>query len=119
MRAVNEQLRRASEEDVTDPVRLMNLHASLHGRYLREIDAPRLLALFAKIRPQADRYRRIYSTGNSGSRLQKSLEEHEDMIRAIEAGDVVAARRAAEENWVQAAERLCRVIDVVGEHGRW
>lgn len=119
MRAANEELRRASQAEVADPAQLMDLHAALHGRYLDAINAPRLLALFANIRPQADRYRRIYSTGNSGSRLTRSAEEHERMINAIEAGDRVEAQRATEENWMAAAERLCRVINVVGEHGRW
>lgn len=119
MKAINQQLRVASRKEIADPTRLMELHGAIHFRYYQDIDSPRLSALFARIRPQADRYRRIYSTGTFGDRLAQSAAEHDGMIQAIEAGDQDGAQRATEYNWRQSADRLCRVIDIIGEHGHW
>jgi DNA-binding GntR family transcriptional regulator len=119
MTATNKRLRAASRKEFPDPLQLMELHGAIHFRYYQDIRSPRLSALFASIRPQTDRYRRIYNTGTFGDGLAQSADEHEAMIRAIEVGDQQGAQHATEYNWLQAADRLCRVIDVIGEHGHW
>jgi DNA-binding GntR family transcriptional regulator len=119
MRATNEELRAASAQESEHPARLMELHARIHDLYRRAIDAPRLGALFSNVKPQADRYRRIYSTGRMGDRVERSVAEHERMIRGIEAGDRAEAQQATQDNWMHAADRLCEAIDLFGEHGGW
>lgn len=119
MRSTNEELRAAGHSEATRPERLMELHARMHEFYRTAIDAPRLRALFASVRPQADRYRRIYSTGRTGERIDLSFAEHTRMIRGIEAGDPAEAQLATQENWMRAADWLLRSIDMLGEHGSW
>ena len=41
------------------------------------------------------------------------------IINALEAGDGAKAQRAVQTNWENAAERLARVINAVGERGAW
>lgn len=119
MRDLNAQLLAAGRGDALQTARLMELHARLHDAYRSAVDAPRLHAMFSSIRPQADRYRRIYSTHRLAGRIEQSAAEHERILRAIEAGDPVEAQCGARENWMRSAEHLGRVIDVIGEHGHW
>jgi DNA-binding GntR family transcriptional regulator len=78
----------------------------------------RLLALHTTIKPQAERYERLYLS-LLVSDLQTSAAEHEAIAAAIERGNADAAQRAVQTNWRNAAERLERVIDRAGERGSW
>ena len=51
--------------------------------------------------------------------IATSVAEHEVIITAIAEGDGGAAKAAVERNWHNAAERLARVIERVGDRGRW
>ncbi len=76
------------------------------------------LALHTTIKPQAERYERLYLS-LLVSDLQTSAAEHEAIAAAIERGNADAAQRAVQTNWRNAAERLGRVIDRAGERGSW
>lgn len=79
---------------------------------------PRLLALHQAVKPQAERYIRMYISlliSDAGS----SGDEHGAIAAAIAAGDPDAAERGVETNWRHAADRLSRVIEVAGERGSW
>jgi DNA-binding GntR family transcriptional regulator len=100
-------------------------HGSLYDaderfhRAIVELGAgPRLLALHGAVKPQAERYIRMYITlllDDIGS----SVGEHEAIQEALERGDPDAAELGVETNWRHAAERLSRVIEVAGERGSW
>jgi DNA-binding GntR family transcriptional regulator len=79
---------------------------------------PRLLALHESYKPQSERYGRIYSSAFSDE-MATSVREHDDVIRAIEAGDTAAAEAAMRRNWYNASLRLADVIDTLGERGTW
>lgn len=98
--------------------RLLELHSEFHALPLRAIEAPRLKALHATTKPQADRYRRIYSSGDFGQQ-KLSLHEHAGIVDSIRDGDPTEALRRTQEHWMLAADRLCGIIDVVGEQGSW
>jgi DNA-binding GntR family transcriptional regulator len=101
-----------------DAALVFDLHTRFHGYYMENISAPRLLELHRSITPQAERYRRLYShIFARGTHL--SVREHEAIVRDIRSGDADAAQHAVQVNWRNAAERLSRAIDVMGERGSW
>jgi len=98
--------------------RLLELHSEFHALPLRAIEAPRLKSLHATTKPQADRYRRIYSSGDYGQQ-KASLQEHGGIVESLRVGDPAEALRRTQDHWMMAADRLCGIIDVVGERGSW
>lgn len=118
LQRTNQQLLAASEADAPDPARLFDLHTRFHQTYVDGCGGPRVQAMHAVVKPQAERYRRLYTTA-LGGHIHASLAEHEAIVRAIQDADPDAAERAVKVNWRNAAERLARVIERVGERGSW
>jgi DNA-binding GntR family transcriptional regulator len=118
MRELNENLARLGEAEPLDTEAVYQTHTDFHLCFVLSLDAPRLQALHGSIKPQAERYRRIYSTG-SPENIQASYAEHEVIIRCIESGAAAPAEAAVRENWRNSADRLARLIGQVGERGSW
>lgn len=118
LRRTNQELLAASDVDPPDPARLFDLHTRFHQTYVDACGGPRVQAMHAVVKPQAERYRRLYSTA-LGGHIHASLAEHEAIVRAIAGGHPEDAELAVKANWRNAAERLARVIDRVGERGSW
>ncbi len=118
MRAINADLRREAEVRRPDFNRLHDLDMAFHQSYVELGAGPRLLALHTTIKPQAERYERLYMS-LLASDLTSSVAEHEAIAAAIERGNADAAQRAVQTNWRNAAERLERVIGRAGERGSW
>lgn len=118
MLRTNHELLVASNADAPDPAWLFELHTRFHQTYIDACGGPRVQAMHAMVKPQAERYRRLYSTA-LGGHIHASLAEHEEIARCIAHGDPAAAELAVKANWRNAAERLARVIDRVGERGSW
>ncbi|MEO7965108.1 MAG: FCD domain-containing protein, partial [Gemmatimonadaceae bacterium] len=88
-------------------------------RHLVESGAgPRLLALHDAVKPQAERYERLYVSLLARD-LSTSVNEHVGIIRALRGGNPDAAQSSVQNNWRNAALRLGSVIDNVGERGQW
>jgi DNA-binding GntR family transcriptional regulator len=100
----------------TDLDTLYRRDEEFHARYVTAAGGSRLAAMHDAIKPQAERYIRMY-IGLLSSDVSASVREHEAVIDAIAAGRGPAAERAVRTNWRRAAERLGRVIDVAGELG--
>lgn len=98
--------------------RIFDLDQAFHSAYVENVIGPRLLTLHSAIKPQVERYSRLYVSALVDE-LTTSVREHEAIIRAIAGGDPGAAQRAVETNWRNAAERLARVIGEHGERGIW
>jgi len=79
---------------------------------------PRLRALHAAVKPQTERYWRLYASSIL-EQLSLSVGEHVMIIEALERGDADAAERAVLSNWQQGAKRLAGVIETLGERGSW
>lgn len=109
LRGFDEALLTAAARDPVDPAGIFELFTRFHLRYMEAAAGPRLRALHDSIKPQAERYRRLYSTVPDG-RIAASVAEHARIIEAIERGDGEAARAAVEENWRNAAERIASSI---------
>jgi DNA-binding GntR family transcriptional regulator len=118
LQRTNQELFLTSDEEHPDAGRLFDLHTRFHQTYVDACGGPRVQAMHGVVTPQAERYRRLYSTA-LGGHIHSSLAEHEAIIRAIARGDPEGAELAVKANWRNAAERLVRVIDRVGEHGSW
>ncbi|MEP7087841.1 MAG: GntR family transcriptional regulator [Gemmatimonadota bacterium] len=101
-----------------DAARVFELDLEFHRSYVDGIVGPRLLTLHRAIKPQSERYSRLYVTVLLDD-LSASVKEHEMIASAIAKGDPDAAQRAAERNWHNAALRLARIIAQHGERGSW
>jgi DNA-binding GntR family transcriptional regulator len=113
----NEMLVESHAEEMDD-YKVFQLDASFHRRYVVEAAPPRLLALHDAIKPQAERYARLYVSALT-DKLDLSVAEHSVIITAIEAGDKDTAQRAIQTNWRNAAKRVGALITEWGESGGW
>jgi DNA-binding GntR family transcriptional regulator len=118
MTELNAQLCEMARRVPADPREIFDLHTRFHWHYVAALEAPRLLAIHRAIKPQAERYRRLYSSAFAHD-SQTSVDEHSTIIQRIEEGDADGAQRAVQVNWRNAAERLSQVIELVGERGSW
>ena len=119
LRRLNDDLAALIDSDSVEHEQLFRAHSLFHQEPMRWISAPRLHSLHAMIRPQAQRYRRVYIASITTGIFSVELEEHEPIIDAVARGDALAAQVAVQRNWSGAAERLARIIAAVGERGHW
>jgi len=115
---LNEGLRNIAQTGWGNPDRVFELDRRFHRTIVEATTGPRLLALHNSIKPQTERYWRLYANAIV-DQLSLSVAEHECIIRAIGEGDGDAAEHALKVNWQKGAERLSKVIDTLGERGSW
>jgi DNA-binding GntR family transcriptional regulator len=115
---INTEFKRLSQVQRPDHQRLFELDERFHSTYVEAAAGIRLRALHHAVKPQAERYERLYVSFLAGE-LMTSTKEHDLIIGAIAAGKPAAAEQAVMMNWHNAAERLSRVIERAGERGRW
>jgi DNA-binding GntR family transcriptional regulator len=118
LRELNQQLRELAEARRSEPNRIFELDMNFHETIVEASAGPRLRALHGSVKPQTERYWRLYATAIL-DQLGISVGEHLLIIQAVTTGDAAAAERAVQINWENGAERLCRVIDTLGERGSW
>ncbi|MCC7132252.1 MAG: hypothetical protein IT352_10155, partial [Gemmatimonadales bacterium] len=75
-------------------------------------------ALHDAIKPQIERYIRIYQTALHEA-IQTSVVEHGAIVAEIATGSGRGAQEAVRTNWRNAAKRLRMVIGSRGEAGTW
>jgi DNA-binding GntR family transcriptional regulator len=88
-----------------------------HRRYVAAGGGSRLIAIHDAIKPQAERYIRMY-IGLLANDITASVTEHAAVITAIATGKPRAAERAVRDNWRHATDRIARVIGLTGELGQ-
>lgn len=118
LRALNRQLDREAKKPRPDHGLLQDLDERFHARYVAVGAGPRLSAIHMAVKPQAQRYERLYISMLSGE-IGTSVAEHDEIIQAIGAGDPDAAHETVRTNWRNAAERLAAAITRTGERGAW
>ena len=116
LREVNRELAAESKRRVF--TRIFDLDQAFHRTYVEDVVGPRLVALHRSIKPQIERYTRLYISVLVDE-LPTSVKEHDIIIKAIASGDALGAQRAVETNWRNAAGRLAKVITQLGERGSW
>ncbi len=118
LKEINKELQSLAQTGLSDPNRIFELDMSFHQTIVDASAGSRLRALHTAIKPQTERYWRLYASAIL-DQLKISVEEHSAIIHAIEKGDSQAAERAIEANWENGAVRLCHVIERLGERGSW
>lgn len=117
LREINRVLAEGARAGST-PSRLFELDEEFHRTFVDGVVGPRLLALHRAIKPQTERYARLY-VDVLLDQLPASVKEHTVIASAIGKGDPDAAQNAAETNWENAADRLTHLIAEHGERGIW
>ena len=117
LREINRVLSSGSR-DGSSSSRLFELDEQFHRTFVEGIVGPRLLALHRAIKPQTERYARLY-VNVLLAELQTSVKQHAVIAAAIASGNADAAQRATEINWQTAADRLSHLIAEHGERGIW
>ena len=115
---INDNFHRASQARRQDHNALWKLDEDFHRCYVEAGAGPRLIALHDAVKPQAERYERLYVSLLARD-LATSVTEHRTIVRAIKSGNPDAAQEAVQTNWRNAASRLGSVIESVGERGSW
>lgn len=118
LRRLNGDMSGAAQASRPDQNRVFDLDRRFHRAYVEVGAGPRLLALHDSIKPQAERYARVYVNALLDE-IQTSIEEHAQIVEQIAAGRADEAQRAVQTNWRNAARRLATVIDALGERGSW
>jgi DNA-binding GntR family transcriptional regulator len=118
LRDANAEFHRAGRTSPIDHEVLHDADERFHRRIVESGAGPRLLALYDAVKPQAERYIRMYISMLTGD-IRTSVAEHEIIIAAIAEGRRDDAEHAVETNWRHAADRLSRVIELAGERGAW
>lgn len=117
MRKLNRELA-AQSRNRGAAARFFDLDLHFHEAFVHGVAGPRLLTLHRAIKPQCERYTRLYVSVLLDE-LPTSVKEHEVIASSIVRGDPDAAQAAVEMNWNNAATRLARIIAQHGERGSW
>ena len=115
---LNEQLRELAMAGHGDPNTIFDLDMGFHQAIIEAGAGTRLRSLHAAIKPQTERYWRLYASSIL-DQLGLSVGEHVLIIESLSNGSAEAAERAVQMNWQNGAERLSRVIATMGERGSW
>ena len=118
LRNANAEFHRAASATPIDHEQLYQADERFHRRIVEAGAGPRLQALHNAVKPQAERYIRMYISLLTDD-IAASVAEHDAITDAIVEGRSDDAERALETNWRHAADRLSRVIAVAGERGTW
>jgi DNA-binding GntR family transcriptional regulator len=118
LKKINERLGRIAQDRSLNGPEIFDLDHSFH-RLLVDIGSGRRLnALHRAIEPQTERYWRLYASSIINE-LHVSVEEHDEIIAALLAGDADRLEKALVMNWENGCKRLAKVIEIFGERGSW
>jgi DNA-binding GntR family transcriptional regulator len=115
---INAELDRAASAAEPDGRSIFDLDQAFHRTYVEVGGGPRLLALHDAVKPQSERYIRLYVSALVDE-IGTSVREHDVIIRAIESGEPEFTQTAVRRNWRNAADRMGKVIEHLGERGAW
>jgi DNA-binding GntR family transcriptional regulator len=117
LRTVNAKLAKQARSR-GNATRFFDLDVEFHRLFVEAVAGPRLLALYRAIKPQSERYIRLYVSVLL-DQIRTSVGEHERIADSIASGDADTAQAAAETNWRNASARLAMIISQLGERGSW
>jgi DNA-binding GntR family transcriptional regulator len=118
LRALNDRLDTIACGQSNHPGEIFEIDRDFHRLIVKYGAGPRLTTLHGGIEPQTERYWRLYASSIIKD-LHISVEEHKEIIRAVEAADADAVDAGLTQNWLKGSERLGHVIDIFGERGSW
>jgi DNA-binding GntR family transcriptional regulator len=97
---------------------VFDLDSAFHRKFVEAAAGPRLLSLHRSVKPQIERYWRLYASSIVKD-LHISVKEHNDIIMAIRQADAPKIERAIDANWTGGFERTAKLIEIFGERGSW
>ena len=115
---INAQLNAIAGQRQVDPRPVFDLDKAFHARIVAAGAGKRLAALHNSVRPQMDRYWRLYASSIINE-LHRSVAEHDEIVAAIRKGDIRAVQSALDQNWAGGFERIRGLIEIFGERGSW
>jgi DNA-binding GntR family transcriptional regulator len=115
---VNHRLNQIATSKKVEPRSVFELDTNFHHLIVEAASGPRLRTLHQTVKPQIERYWRLYAHSIIQD-LHLSVSEHSDIIESILSGNPRAVERALEANWKKGAERICHLIELFGERGSW
>ena len=118
LKALNAEFHRAGKATPIDHGLLYDADQRFHRGILEANAGPRLVSLHDAVKPQAERYIRMYISMLTGD-IRASVYEHDIIMAAIDEGRADDAELAVQVNWRHAADRLSKVIAMAGERGAW
>jgi DNA-binding GntR family transcriptional regulator len=118
LRALNERLDEIASGQINHPGEIFEIDRDFHRLIVKHGAGSRLTTLHGGVEPQTERYWRLYASSIIKN-LHISVEEHKEIIRAVESGNADAVDTGLKQNWLKGAERLGHVIDIFGERGSW
>jgi DNA-binding GntR family transcriptional regulator len=118
LRRINDEFHEAGKKTPPEHSAAYDADDRFHRRIVEANAGPRILALHDSVKPQAERYIRMYISMLTND-IGASVAEHEAITRGIEEGKAEVAQSAIVVNWRHAADRLSKVIEVAGERGSW
>jgi len=118
LREINADLLRLVQQPDPDTHLVFDMDRTFHGAFFEAGAGPRLRALHGSVKPQAERYVRLYVTALIDN-FNESLRDHETIAAAIEAGEAQRVKDAVLDHWHSALSRLAHLIERLGERGIW
>lgn len=119
LRAANASLAEAAARPPRpDPNQIFEFDQAFHNNLVRAGSGPRVRALHDSVKPQTERYVRLYISALLDE-IGTSVLEHATIIDTLESGDVEAARSRVREHWKNSTARMYQVIESAGERGNW
>lgn len=115
---INEELNDIAKTGRLNGRSIFELDMQFHRAIVEAGAGARLKLLHNAIKPQTERYWRLYAS-NILDQLHVGVDEHNAIIRTIRAGEAEAAEAALIANWVNGAERIAHVIEQHGNLGTW
>jgi len=115
---LNASLLAAAQQPLPDQNEIFELDTAFHRAYVETGAGERILALHDVVKPQAERYVRLYISALV-TRITDSVREHRVITDHVRSGDAEATERAVLVNWRNAADRFSDVIANLGERGTW
>ena len=113
MRDANQAFREVVRRVPVDLDAAFTTHQAFHASLTDPLAGPWLAWMLELVRPQVGRYEWVYGALLEGS-LEVAADEHDAIVRAVEAGDAEAEAAALRENWSNAGTRLRAAIHRTG-----
>ena len=118
LREYNREIVKAAKAAQPDAARIFDLDVLFHHAFIEAGSGPRLLKHLDALKPQVERYDRLYTSAYSRD-MEPSIAEHEKIVSAFRAGEPPLAELAVQRNWRNSADRLAIVIRTIGDKGYW
>ncbi len=118
LQELNDRLDLISKDRDGNPGAIFENDRSFHRLIIKYGAGARMTTLHKAIEPQTERYWRLYASSIIKD-LHLSVAEHDEIIRAIKAGDPDRVEAGLQGNWQMGSERLAHVIQIFGERGSW